>query len=465
MQKRAVSALLCLVLLFTAICFYAPPKATAATKAELESRIDEIDQEIAANRSKLSELKNKQEKQQEYLDTLQAQINANQEKANALGQQIDEIDKEIDTLNKQIKKLREEMQKLQDEIDKLNGKIEETRAEIEASKGELATKLRNSYVNGNESNLKILMGSSSLASFLTHLEMMKRMSENDKKTIDHFKEIVQKLKQQRAELKEKKQALKEKKDAVAATRAEKVERKNELKAKQDEFKKTVANLEKNYRAVNNLIAQLDRDSQVYQNYISKLQSERAAADKAIDEIIRKAAEEAARRRAAEEAARRAAEQQQQQQQNGNTTTTQSSSSTTTSTGSSNESWGYPVGGSTYISSGYGNRSASISGWSFHGGIDITGGSIYGRPVYASRSGTVIAANWVSTGYGNHVIIDHGDGYVSVYGHCSSLSVSTGQHVSKGQQIANVGSTGNSTGPHLHFEIRKNGVKVNPASYL
>ena len=460
MQKRAVSALLCLVLLFTAICFYAPPQASAATKAELEDRIGEIDKEIAQNRSKLSELKNKQEKQQEYLDTLQEQINANQEKANALQQQINAIDDEIDVLNKQIKKLREEMQKLQTEIDKLNEKIAETRAEIEASKGELSTKLRNSYVNGNESNLKILMGSSSLASFLTHLEMMKRMSENDKKTIDHFKQIVQKLKEQRAELKEKKLALKEKKDAVAATRAEKVERKNELKAKQDEYKKTIANLEKNYRAVNNVIAQLDRDSTVYKNYISKLQSERAAADKEIDEIIRKAAEEAARKKAEEEAARRAAE----QQQNGETGTTQPSS-TTTSTGAPSGSFGYPVGGSTYVSSGYGNRSASISGWSFHGGIDITGGNIYGRPVYASRGGTVIAAIWSSSGYGNHVIIDHGDGYTTVYGHCSSLSVTTGQTVSKGQQIANVGSTGNSTGPHLHFEIRKNGVKVNPASYL
>lgn len=458
MQKRAVSALLCLVLLFTAICFYAPPQASAATKAELEDRIDEIDKEIAENRSKLSELKNKQEKQQEYLDALQKQIDANQEKANALQQQINAIDDEIATLNKQIKKLRNEMQKLQDEIDKLNVKIQENVDEIEATKGELSQKLRNSYVYGNESNLKILMGSSSLASFLTHLEMMKRMSENDKKVIDRFKKIVQKLKEQRAELKEKKLALKEKKDAVAATRAEKVERKNELKAKQDEFKKTIANLEKNYRTINNVIAKLDRDSAVYQNYISKLQSERAAADKEIDEIIRKAAEEAARKKAEEEARLRA-----QQQQQGGTTTTQPS--TTTSSGGPSGSFGYPVGGSTYISSGYGNRSASISGWSFHGGIDITGGNIYGRPVYASRGGTVIAAIWSNSGYGNHVIIDHGDGYATVYGHCSSLSVTTGQTVSKGQQIANVGSTGNSTGPHLHFEIRKNGVKVNPSSYL
>lgn len=452
MQKRALAALLCLVLLFTAT-FAAPQLASAATKAELEERIGEIDKEISENRDKLKELKDKQDKQQEYLDALQTQIDANQQKANALGEQIDGIDQEIDTLNKQIIKLREEMAKLQKQIDKLNGKITETREEIDASKGELSTKLRNSYVNGNESNLKILMGSNSLASFLTHLEMMKRMSENDKKAIDHFKEIVQRLKAARAELKEKKVALKEKKDAVHATKAEKVEKKNELKAKQDEFKRTIANLEKNYRVVNNVIAQLDRDSAVYKNYISKLQNERAAADREIDAIIRRAAEEAARKRAEELARQQAAQGGTQQSQ------------PVEPAPSGGGSWGYPVGGSTYVSSGYGNRSASISGWSFHGGMDIAGGSIYGRPVYASRGGTVIAANWGNTGYGNYVIIDHGDGYASLYGHCSSLAVSTGQTVSKGQHIANVGSTGNSTGPHLHFEIRKNGVKVNPANYL
>ena len=452
MLKRALAGLLCLVLLFTAICTAAPQRASAATKAELEDRIDEINQEISENRSKLNELKNQQEKQQEYLNALQKQIDANQAKANALGEQIDDIDEEIEVLNKQIRKLRDEMAKLQTEIDKLNKKITKTREEIEASKGELSTKLRNSYVNGNESNLKILMGSNSLASFLTHLEMMKRMSENDKKAIDHFKSIVQKLKAARAELKEKKLALKEKKDAVAATRSEKVERKNELKAKQAEFQKTIANLEKNYRVINNVIAKMDLDSEVYKNYITKLQNERAAADREIDEIIRKAAEEAARKKAEEEA-RRAAE------QGGGTTQTAEPAP------SGGGSWGYPVGGSTYISSGYGNRSASISGWSFHGGIDIAGGGIYGRPVYASRGGTVIAAVWSNSGYGNYVIIDHGDGYASLYGHCSSLAVSTGQTVSKGQHIANVGSTGNSTGPHLHFEIRKNGVKVNPANYL
>ena len=105
----------------------------------------------------------------------------------------------------------------------------------------------------------------------------------------------------------------------------------------------------------------------------------------------------------------------------------------------------------------------------HGGedkaLDITGGGIYGKPVYATRSGTVITAVNGYSGYGKYVIIDHGDGYQSLYGHCSSLTVSSGQKVSKGQMVARVGSSGNSTGPHLHFEIRKGGVKQNPMNYV
>lgn len=102
--------------------------------------------------------------------------------------------------------------------------------------------------------------------------------------------------------------------------------------------------------------------------------------------------------------------------------------------------------------------------SFHYGIDISGSGAYGRTIVAADGGTVIEAGWVN-GYGNCVKISHGNGLVTIYGHSSRLLVSTGQRVSKGQSIALVGSTGNSTGPHCHFEVVKNGTKVNPLGYV
>ena len=122
---------------------------------------------------------------------------------------------------------------------------------------------------------------------------------------------------------------------------------------------------------------------------------------------------------------------------------------------------WPISGR--ITSYFGGRSSPGGiGSTNHKGIDIAGS--YGIPVYASDGGTVSYAGWMG-GYGYLVEIDHGNGYVTRYGHNSSLTVSVGEHVYKGQQIARVGSTGNSTGNHCHFEIRYNGVAKNPLNYL
>jgi murein DD-endopeptidase MepM/ murein hydrolase activator NlpD len=99
---------------------------------------------------------------------------------------------------------------------------------------------------------------------------------------------------------------------------------------------------------------------------------------------------------------------------------------------------------------------------FHSGIDF--GADYGTVINAADSGTVIFAGWYG-GYGNAVIINHGGSITTLYGHTSELYVAEGQTVQRGQAIAAVGSTGLSTGPHLHFEVRQNGDPVDPAAYL
>lgn len=119
------------------------------------------------------------------------------------------------------------------------------------------------------------------------------------------------------------------------------------------------------------------------------------------------------------------------------------------------SFRYPLRG--FITSRYGQRWGRL-----HTGIDIAAST--GSPIYAADGGTVIFSGWES-GYGYLVKIDHKNGYVTYYGHASKLLVKVGDKVYKGQKIALVGSTGNTTGPHLHFEVRKDGVPVNPASYL
>lgn len=122
---------------------------------------------------------------------------------------------------------------------------------------------------------------------------------------------------------------------------------------------------------------------------------------------------------------------------------------------------WPLPSCHMISSPYGYRWGRL-----HSGVDISGNGVYGKPVIAADGGKVVETNYGwGSGLGNYIIIDHGGGYRTVYAHLSSILVKTGQNVSKKQQIGRAGSSGNSTGPHLHFEIRVNGRSVNPVPYI
>ncbi|WMJ76744.1 MULTISPECIES: murein hydrolase activator EnvC family protein [unclassified Sedimentibacter] len=123
---------------------------------------------------------------------------------------------------------------------------------------------------------------------------------------------------------------------------------------------------------------------------------------------------------------------------------------------------WPVPGHTRITSEFGGRPHPITGvWSTHGGTDIA--APYGTPIVSANDGVVIYAGYHYS-YGNYIIVDHGGGIATLYGHCSKLLASKGQAVSRGESIALIGSTGESTGNHLHYEVRVNGVRKNPMSY-
>ncbi len=451
-MKKALSAFLTfLIVLFSVLPIASDISVYGATKDELEQKINELDGEISKNKDQLASLKDKKNAQQEYLDTLENQIGAVEDKVSALETQISTIDGEIEACNNKVKQLQNEITVINDEIVLVSEEIGQTNTKINDSKDLLCEKLRSAYINSDQSKLKLLMGSGSLAGFLTSLELMKRMSEADKKVINDFKQTVKKLKESKAALEDKQTQLDEKKAQQLQQKNEAVEKKKELVLKQNEHNETVRQLESNYAKIEDHIAQLDKNSAVYENYIKKLQAERDEADAEIDRIIK-----------AYQATKPSTTQ-------GTTlpASNNNPSSPGTSSGgayASNDTWAWPLGSAPCrISSGFGYRDASISGWPFHGGTDIAAG--YGTPIYASRAGTVITAVWGERGYGRYVIIDHGDGFVTLYGHCSSLLVTTGQQVSKGQMIAKVGSTGNSKGNHLHFEVRYNGTIQNPENYL
>ena len=121
-------------------------------------------------------------------------------------------------------------------------------------------------------------------------------------------------------------------------------------------------------------------------------------------------------------------------------------------------------GYAYMTSPYGYRVHPISGvYKLHNGADLA--AYQGTKIYASRSGVVTTAAYNAGGYGNYVVINHGDGYSTLYGHMTHYCVSAGQYVSQGEVIGYVGSTGNSTGPHLHFTVYYNGNTINPLTVI
>lgn len=462
MKKRIIAFLMVFVLLIVSFVAINPvgQKASAKTQSELEDTISELNGKIKSYKSKLAGLEKDKDSNEEYLSTLKKQIAAVEEKAASLETQINSLDTQIEGYNNQITQLENEISVIQDEIEATQKEIKKTQDEIGATKDGLARQLKIDYIQGKDSTLKILMGSKSLAGFLTSLELMKKTSEAENKLINGFKKQVTRLKAAKQKLVDNKTKVKDKKVEVEDTRKLSIQKKDELVVKQADYKKTVSELEGDYSKIENYIGELDRNSAIYKSYIENAESERNKADAELDKVI---------------------SQYYATSQKQTTTLYAANNDTTKSGGSSgggntqaqggasypsSASWAWPLGNaSCYISSNYGYRSASIGGNAFHGGLDIAGGGIYGKPVYASRAGKVVTAVYGTTGYGRYVIIDHGDGFTTVYGHCSSLCVSAGQTVSKGQHIANVGSTGNSTGPHLHFEVRHNGQKQNPLNYV
>ncbi len=455
-KNRIICLLLCFVMLLTSWAF-APDifTASAKSKSELEDDIREYDKQIDAAEDKLNELKEKKEKQQEYLDALEAQINVMKAKATAIQTQVNTIDEEIEELNKKLKQLGSEIAIIEEDIEETEDNIEETEDNIAQSSDLLAQRIRAAYMQGDDSQLQILLGADSLASFLTRLEMMKRTSEADKKLIDEFKAKVLQLEADKQKLEEDKEKLSGKKTELDLKKEEAVEKKKDLKAKKAEHDKARAELEESYNKIDEYVAELDRSSAAYKGYIARLEKEKKQADAEINKILSEYYATS----------------------NQQSTTLPSGGNANPNTGDSSggkvdyvtsDTWAWPIGNRwCYISSKFGYRDPSISGWGFHGGIDLAGGNgaLHGAPVYATRAGRVITAVTSDSGYGIYVLIDHGDGYSSLYAHMSVRYVSVGDTVAKGQMIGRVGDTGNSRLAHLHFEIRYYGEKKDPLNYV
>ena len=408
----------------------------------------------------------------EDLDTLKArqaslaqQKQDNDEKLASLRQ--DKSDKEAyrDTLLDQISTLQDQIDTYNSQIESLDGQIVDAQnaiadkdADIQEDTALLKERLRALYMAGEATNLEILLSADSMVDLADKTEALRMVTEHDTALIDNLRDEM-------AEIQDEKDFIEQSREDAANARTAVQEKQKELKGLEEEAQAVIDDMASQESS-------LESESQ-------RLAEEEAAAADAIDQWIAEYNESQRRAQIAaqQEADRKKAEQQAAQQQANSTPSSSNNTSSNSSdtsndagedTPSGGQSYGtgslrWPVPSCTSISSGFGSRWGTT-----HKGIDIP--ASYGSAIVAADSGTVIQAGYGISGsgyggYGNVVAIDHGNGIITLYAHMSSVATSAGATVAKGQTIGYVGSTGNSTGNHCHFEVRVNGTAVNPLGYV
>ena len=353
----------------------------------------------------------------------------------------------VKELDRNLSALAGELTKLEGDISQKEEQIEEAKVELETAKitenrqyEDMKLRIQYMYENGQTGLLESMMQSESIAELLNRAEYVSKISEYDRKMLDQYVAT--------------KESIADSKKKLETEKTELQEMKTQTEAKQDSVQLLLNEKNKELQNVNAQIGEKSAQAKAYEDDI-KAQEAKIVQMEA--EIKKKEAEEAAKK-AAEEAARKAAA---AGKTNNSTAKGNTGSTTTTSTGSSSLRWPCPASGR--ITSGFGKRKSPTAGASSnHKGIDISAST--GSSIVAAAGGTVSIATY-SYSAGNYVVVNHGNGLSTVYMHCSQLLVSAGDTVKAGQTIAKVGSTGYSTGSHLHFAVRKNGSYVNPSSYV
>lgn len=393
-----------------------------------------------------TEESNLSEAQQEK-KTLENDLQKAKELIDSLKGSKEDIQSEVEKLDKQLNEISGKVKELESRLSKKRQEIADTESALNKAKEQEKKQYRNMkkriqfmYENGQTSYVEMLLSADSFTDFLNAVEYITQISQYDRKMLKEYQNMQVTIADTQKTLETDYASL------------------QSLQAKVQEEKQAVVALESAKKGELNDIADDLTDAQtVAKAYEAEIQAQ--------NEVI--AQIQAAQKRAAEQQAA----QQQAQAAEGNQGATDAAgenqntaqNTTPSGNGQSTGSMMWPCPSSKRVTSDYGPRTSPTNGASSnHKGIDI--GAAYGADIVAADGGTVLVATYSSSG-GNYVIIDHGGGLCTVYMHASSLTVSAGQTVSKGQVIAKVGSTGISTGNHLHFGVTLNGVYVSPWGYV
>lgn len=358
-------------------------------------------------------------------------LSETQKKKNSINQQISQVknqkedtmakkkalDSQVSALNASIDKLDTDIATKENEITSKENEITTLTTQIDENNAKFRTRVRVMYEKGDTSYIEVILNSKSFSDMFTRIELVREMASHDKNLLNDLNNSKAKLVEVKTSLEADKTALENDKVQLDSQKAEAEKKANEADA---------------------LMAELNSKQEDLKAQEEKMAAEEEAVRK---EIAQMQAEQAASKSAA----------------------TSSAGGGSTTPAAAGGRLGWPSAVSRTVSCPFGMRVHPVTGvYKLHTGMDIS--APRGSNVLAAEAGTVVRATY-SAAYGNYIVINHGNGISTLYGHNTSLCVSVGQKVTRGQVIAKVGSTGYATGPHIHIEVIVNGQYQNPANYL
>lgn len=370
-------------------------------------------QDVDAAKQKASSLEEEKKKVEDTLKSLEGL------KSDAAAY-VRQLDNSLEALNQEVEQLAAQVADKEAEIAQTQGELEAAKQVEDEQYESMKLRIKYMYERGNVSLIDLLLQSEDIVQLMNRAEYIRKISEYDKKMMDEYVATKEAITVHEATLQEEHGQLL---GLQEQTQAKQDSVETLLSQKSRELK----NFENQIQAAEGQISQYEQDIKAQEDKVKQLEAE-----------IKRKEEEA--RKAAEAAGK---------------------SYNTVSLGNINFIW--PCPSSSRITSRFGGRSSPTEGASSnHQGVDI--GASTGASIVAAASGTVVISTY-SYSAGNYIMLNHGGGVYTVYMHCSQLLVSEGQQVSQGQTIAKVGSTGYSTGPHLHFGVRSGGKYLNPLNYV
>jgi murein DD-endopeptidase MepM/ murein hydrolase activator NlpD len=421
-------------------------------KKTLEQQHKELKKLLEDSEKKIAEYSEDKEKQEEYMFALDERIGILNEELNILDEEVKKAERKMKRLDAQIEPLEKKLKKLRTEYNKSKEEFEGLQEDFQNTYDAYCLRLRAMYISGTSSIIVAILTSDDIAQLLSRLQMIKAVAKSDTELLKEVNAKMEEITTKQDGLNDRKTKLEAAQSELSAKKREYEKEKKSTESKKERIAENKITLAKDRAKSDELYIEYAKKHKIYTEFHDDDDEALQKLEKEIDDLINGLIDPA-----------EATTVENPELGDPDDVDVEGTAGDLFARSDAALALGWPVPGYYRLSQAFGHVRAGRA----HGGIDIPCPS--GTKIVAAQKGIVIVSGWHYS-YGNHVMIYHGTDksgrkIVTNYAHNTTLLVRVGDSVRKGQTIARAGSTGNSTGPHCHFEVRINGTRVNPKNYL